>query len=151
MQQTLDTLAGKVSAKNAYGIKLENRGDEWVNFSKPEYRGHWEEPEIGDIVKLGVARGSKGGLFIKTCEVQKHGNGPATVYEDGRVPAGGKDLGITRSCSVYAATNAVVALIAQRCYIDSDGEPMLEEISVDIRGLAEKLERHMLREDVQFS
>jgi len=89
MQTELETMAGVVSAVNEYGLKLEGRGDEWVNYTKLEWRGFFEAPQKGDNVKLGLSRDKNGKWWIKTCEIQKHGNGPSTTYEDGRVPAAG--------------------------------------------------------------
>ena len=108
----LKTMAGVVSAINAKGIKLEGRGDAWLNFSKPEYRGHFEMPQKGDNVKLGVTP-YKDTYFIQTCEIQHSGQ-----YEVGQVPTSGRELSITRSVAMKAATEVVVALINRRAYVD---------------------------------
>lgn len=59
-----EPIEGRVAAVNDRGVKLEGRED-WLNFSKPEYRGQpWQTPAVGDNVRLTLS-----GKFVKTCEV----------------------------------------------------------------------------------
>lgn len=56
---------GAVTAKSKYGIILDG-GDEWLNWSKPDYRGEpWEADSVvkGDVVELTVD-----GSFISTVQ-----------------------------------------------------------------------------------
>ena len=144
-ERTLETMAGEVSAVNAQGLKLAGRGDAWLNFSKPEYRGHFEMPQKGDNVKLGVAP-YKDTYFIQTCEIQKNGS----HYEVGQVPSAGRDLSITRSVAIKAATDVIVALIAQGRYADDPDFGAIKQVGIDIPALSQDLERWMVRDEVQF-
>src|SRR3990167_1183124 len=58
------SITGKVSARSPYGIKLEELGDEWVNFSKEEYREEpweWDDVQKGDWVTI-----KRSGNFFKS-------------------------------------------------------------------------------------
>lgn len=67
----MPTRMGAVSAKSAYGIMLDGK-DEWVNYSKPEYRGSpWEADSVvkGDVVQIET---DDSGKFIKSiCRVSQ--------------------------------------------------------------------------------
>lgn len=150
MTQELGTIAGKVSKVahkdgQATGVQLEGRGEEWLNFSLPEYRGTFEIPERGDNVKLGTARSKDGRLFIKTCEIQHKAE-----YDVGQVPTAGRDLSISRSVALKAATDVAVALINQGRYQDEPDFGATKQLGVDIPGLAADLERWLVREEIAF-
>jgi hypothetical protein len=153
-QQTLETMSGKVSqvARNkdtqeATGIKIEGREEVWLNFSQYP-KGPMETPERGDSVKLGVSRDKQGRWWIGTCEIQSEAH-PRSTYEDGHVPAGGRDLSITRSVAIKAAADVVVALIGRGAWPDMS-ELTPPDFAIDICAIAQDLERWMLREDVPF-
>ena len=60
-------MSGKVKAKSAYGIQLEDMPDVWLNWSKEEYRKEpWdaEDVEKGDWVDLEVS-----GKYIKSIAI----------------------------------------------------------------------------------
>lgn len=145
-ERVLETMAGVVSQMNEKGLKLEGRGDAWLNFSKPEYRGHFEMPQKGDNVKLGVIP-YKDTYFIQTCEVQRSANGS---YEPGQVPTAGRELSISRSVALKAATDVAVALIAQGRYQDEPDFAATKQLGIDIPGLAQDLERWLTREEIAF-
>ena len=57
------TISGKVTAKSPYGIKMDD-GEEWINFSKPEYREEpweWDDVQKGDWVEI-----KRSGNFFKS-------------------------------------------------------------------------------------
>ena len=63
-KQTALPMMGKVKAKSAYGIQLEDMPDVWLNWSREEYRKEpWdaEDVEKGDWVDLEVS-----GKYIKS-------------------------------------------------------------------------------------
>lgn len=149
----LDTISGKV-AELAYGrdgrpIKcmLEGRDGGWLNFSKPEYRGHFEEPGQGDNVKLGVSRSKDNTLWVKTCEIQKRGNGAQSTYDDGQVPAGGRDLSIMRQTCLKASTELVTAWVGR---LSAEIVFDRKAISGNVLDLAEDFERWLVRSEVPF-
>jgi hypothetical protein len=137
-------MAGVVSQVNEKGLKLEGRGDAWLNFSKPEYRGHFQMPQKGDNVKLGV-NPYKDTYFIQTCEIQR-----TAQYENGQVPAGGRELSITRSVAIKAATDIAVALIAQGRYQDEPDFAATKQLGIDVPALAQDFERWLIREEIAF-
>jgi len=56
-------MMGKVTARSPYGIKLDDM-EEWINFSKPEYRDEpweWEDVQKGDWVQI-----TRSGNFFKS-------------------------------------------------------------------------------------
>jgi len=60
-------MTGKVKAKSAYGIQLEEMPEVWLNWSLPEYRKepwHADDVEKGDYVDLMVS-----GKYIKSIEI----------------------------------------------------------------------------------
>lgn len=156
-EKQLDTMAGKVTQiavkdGNATGLKLEGREEEWINISVPQYRGHFEMPTQGDHVKLGVSRSPKDNrLWAKTCEIQKHGNGAQSTYDDGQVPAGGRDLSIMRQVCVKSAAEIVAALAARGWYTNERASPHTAPIGKDTLDLAADFERWLIREDPPFS
>jgi hypothetical protein len=146
-QQTLETMAGVVSAVNENGLKLEGRGDAWLNFTKLEWRGHFETPQRGDSVKLGMQQDKNGKWWVKTCEIQSESH-PRPSYEDGHVPAGGVDLRFTRQTAMKNAAYIVAQRIARGEY-DEVADPN-NVMAFDVCAVAEALERHMLRENPPF-
>ena len=59
-----------VKAKSEYGIKTEEWGDEWANWSKPEYRGTPFDTSVqaGDRVQLTYAKADNGKVYISTID-----------------------------------------------------------------------------------
>ena len=59
-----------VKAKSAYGIKTEEWGDEWANWSKPEFRGEPfnEQVKAGDRVQITYAEADNGKVYISTID-----------------------------------------------------------------------------------
>ena len=59
-----------VKAKSPYGIKTEVWGDEWANWSKPEFRGEPfnENVKTGDRVQLTYAKADNGKVYITTID-----------------------------------------------------------------------------------
>src|SRR3990167_2565883 len=58
------SITGKVSARSPYGIKMEELGDEWINFSKEDYREEpweWDDVQKGDWVTI-----KRSGNFFKS-------------------------------------------------------------------------------------
>ncbi len=63
-----------VKAKSEYGIKTEEWGDEWANWSKPEYRGTPFDTSVqaGDRVQLTYAKADNGKVYISTIDKVTH-------------------------------------------------------------------------------
>jgi hypothetical protein len=143
----LETMVGKVSAVNEKGLKLEGRGDAWLDFTREEWRGQWERPERGDNVKLGMLRGKDDKWWVKTCEIQKHGNSPQTTYDAGQVPTGGKELLVLRESCVKSAAPIIAAWVSRL-----SAEVVFDHsmVSRNVLGLAAEFEAWMLREDIAF-
>ena len=59
-----------VKAKSEYGIKTEEWGDEWANWSKPEFRGTPFDTSVkaGDRVQLTYAEADNGKVYISTID-----------------------------------------------------------------------------------
>ncbi len=59
-----------VKAKSEYGIKTDEWGDEWANWSKPEYRGTPFNTQVqaGDRVQLTYAKADNGKVYISTID-----------------------------------------------------------------------------------
>lgn len=151
-EKQLDTVAGKVSEIGMFDnrpikVKLEGRGDEWIMFSKPEYRGRWEDPQRGDNVKFGVSR-YKDAWWAETCEIQKRGNGAQSTYDAGQVPSGGKELLVLRESCVKSAAPIIAAWVSRL-----SAEVVFDHamVSRNVLGLAQDFEAWMLREDPPFS
>lgn len=115
-----EPIEGRVVAVNDRGIKLEGR-DDWLNFSKPEYRDQpWQTPAVGDNVRLTLS-----GKFVKTCEVL---GGPAAAS-----PAAGssRERSIERQVALKAAVELVspfVLLAAER--LRAEESPNLSDACV---------------------
>ena len=70
-----------VKAKSAYGIKAEVWGDEWANWSKPEFRGEPFNTSVkaGDRVQVTYNEADTGKVYISTIDLvtggtmQRHG------------------------------------------------------------------------------
>ena len=125
-----------------FGLKLDD-GD-WKNYTKAEWReGTWYEPQKGDRVRIMVSEGK----WIRSIERL---NGVQSHYEIGQVPVAGRDLSITRSVAIKAATDVIVALIGQGRYADEPDFGATKQIAVDLPALAQDLERFMLRDEVGF-
>jgi len=73
-------IRGKVTAKSPYGIKMDG-GEEWINFSKPEYREEpweWEDVQKDDWVEI-----KRSGNFFKSiCLVEPPTGEPMVMPED---------------------------------------------------------------------
>lgn len=140
--------SGKVVSVNENGLKLDawQDGREWLNFTREEWRGNWYTPQRGEEVTVQCVAGKDGKMWVKSIVL----DGPQDWSEPGKPPTGTpstfKDLSIVRQVSIYAAANLAQAFIAQRCYIDPDGEPMTETVAIDVAAMAQTLERHMARE-----
>ena len=79
-------ISGKVTARSPYGIKIEGIED-WLNFSKPEYRKEpWEADDVtkGDWVDMDVS-----GNFIKSIQIIDEPTGERMVSDP---LAGGKTV-----------------------------------------------------------
>ena len=61
-KQDLWLFTGTVTAINENGMKLDSYGDEWINYTKAEWRGSWY-----DASKVAVARtpGTPSGAHLK--------------------------------------------------------------------------------------
>lgn len=155
-EKQLDTMAGKVTQiarkeGKETGLKLEGREEEWINISVIQYRGHWEMPTQGDHVRLGVSRSPKDNrLWASTCEIQGKAHSPQSTYDDGQVPAGGRDLSIMRQVCVKSAAEIVAALASRGFYQDSEEGYATVRIGMDTLALAQDFERWLIREDVKF-
>ncbi len=59
-----------VKAKSEYGIKTDEWGDEWANWSKPEYRGTPFNTQVqaGDRVQITYAKADNGKVYISTID-----------------------------------------------------------------------------------
>ena len=59
-----------VKAKSEYGIKTEEWGDEWANWSKPEFRGTPFDTSVkaGDRVQITYAEADNGKVYISTID-----------------------------------------------------------------------------------
>lgn len=69
-RKRLPEIVTTVKAKSAYGIKTDEWGDEWANWSKVEFRG---EPfntavKAGDRVQLTYAEADNGKVYISTID-----------------------------------------------------------------------------------
>ena len=149
--KTLETISGKVSEIGLFDgrpikAKLEGRDGEWIQFSKPEYRKFWEDPQRGDTVKFGVSR-YKDAWWAETCEIQHKGNSAQTTYEAGQVPTGGRELGIMREVCIKSAATIVTAWVSR---LSAEVVFDRRTVSGNVLALAEDFERWLVREDVQF-
>ncbi len=67
---------GVITAKGEFGIQLDGY-EEWINYSKADYRGVWEEHDVGDTVEVVLSHSEKTGKdYIKQIMVEKRGTTP---------------------------------------------------------------------------
>src|SRR3990167_39974 len=81
-------ISGQVTARSPYGIKIEGIED-WLNFSKPEYRKEpWEADDVvkGDWVDMDVS-----GNFIKSIQIIDEPTGESMVRPQGAPHLGEED------------------------------------------------------------
>ena len=119
-------ISGQVTAKSPYGIKIEGIED-WLNFSKPEYRkAPWEADDVakGDWVDMDVS-----GNFIKSIQIVDEPTGESMVRPEGapgeddlfegmetqppgRNPAvTAREQSIQRQTALYAAVQLAVGML----------------------------------------
>lgn len=143
-KQELWLFTGTVTAVNEKGLKLDSFGDDWLNYTKPEWRGSWYDVSKGEHVTIQCEKW-KDTYFVKTIVLDGHQNFDEPELPPTGAPATNRDLSIIRQVCIKAAANAAVAFIGQRCYIDPDGEPMTETVAIDIAAMAQTLERWAVR------
>ena len=112
-------IRGKVTAKSPYGIKLDG-GEEWVNFSKPEYREEpweWEDVQKDDWVEI-----KRSGNFFKSIAlVEPPADGPMVMPED---PFEGGDLEpdgtrvLQRNPIVTSREQSIQNQVALKCAVE---------------------------------
>ena len=71
-------------------------------------------------------------------------------YETGQVPASGRELSISRSVALKAATDVAVALIAAGRYQDEPDFAVTKQLAIDVPALAQDYERWLVRDEVSF-
>jgi len=119
-------ISGQVTAKSPYGIKIEGIED-WLNFSKPEYRkAPWEADDVakGDWVDMDVS-----GNFIKSIQIVDEPTGESMVRPEGAPHLGEEDpfegietaqrnpivtareQSIQRQTALYAAVQLAVGML----------------------------------------
>ena len=112
-------IRGKVTAKSPYGIKMDG-GEEWVNFSKPEYREEpweWEDVQKDDWVEI-----KRSGNFFKSIAlVEPPADGPMVMPED---PLEGVDLEpdgtrvLQRNPIVTSREQSIQNQVALKCAVE---------------------------------
>ena len=121
------------------GLKIDDGS--WLNYTRQEWRDEWYEPSKGDRIQAQVADGR----WIKS--IKRLGGTPQT-FEDGQVPAGGRDLSIMRQVCVKAAAEIIAARAHE--YKDTEDGPATIQLSIDVLALAHEFEKWLLREEVPF-
>ena len=78
-RKRLPEIVTTVKAKSAYGIKTEEWGDEWANWSKVEFRGEPFNTDVkaGDRVQITYAEADNGKVYISTIDKLTGGASPA--------------------------------------------------------------------------
>jgi hypothetical protein len=120
------------------GLMFAEEPEVWYNYTKPEWRDQWFEPSKGDRIRAWIADGR----WVKG--IERLNGGAPTVFENGQVPAAGRDLSITRQVCLKAAAEIVAR------------QPLGQEfststIAIDVLALAQDFERWVLREEVPFA
>ena len=113
-------ISGQVTAKSPYGIKIEGIED-WLNFSKPEYRkAPWEADDVakGDWVDMDVS-----GNFIKSIQIVDEPTGESMVRPEGAPHLGEEDPfeGIEtaqRNPIVTAREQSIQNQVALKCAVE---------------------------------
>ena len=137
-EQTLETMSGKVSQINEWGVQLDGRGDTWLNFSKYP-KGPMDMPERGDSVKLGVTKDKNGKWWIGSCEIQH------SASEDGAdpfapaSPPSERDIGMRRGNALNVAGVVISAFVAHGHY-DTEEFPV-DAAFIDLLAHAQEVER----------
>lgn len=143
-KQDLWLFKGTVTAVNENGLKLDSFGDDWINYTKSEWRGSWYDPAKGESVTIQCARDKSGKYYIKTIVLNGHQDFSEPDKPLG-APVTTKELSIIREVALKCATNVAVALIAQGRYQDEPDFAATKQLGIDIPGLAQDLERWLTR------
>ena len=141
--KTISGTVTKVTQKEGQfsGLKIEGR-EAYFNPSKAEYRKEpFEIPQEGDRIEMQVTPW-KDAFFIQSMKIMGVAQPPA-VYENGQVPAGGRDLSIVRQVCVKAAAEIVSSRAAT--YADTVG------LGIDVLALAQEFEQWILREENPYA
>ena len=83
------SITGKVTARSPYGIKMEQLGDEWINFSKEEYREEpweWDDVQKGDWVTI-----KRSGKYFKSITLIEPPTGESMVSRPDGAPHLGEE------------------------------------------------------------
>jgi hypothetical protein len=120
------------------GLKLD--GGEWLNYTQPQWRDAWYEPQKGERIRVHVADGK----WIRSIERL----GGQQSFEDGQVPAGGRELSIMRQTCLKVAGEQIAARAHE--YKDTEDGPATNLISIDTLALAQDYERWVTRDNVSF-
>ena len=119
-------MTGRVKAKSAYGIQLEDMPDVWLNWSREEYRKEpWdaEDVEKGDYVDLEVS-----GKYIKSITLIEPPTGESMVVPSNEVgwvpnemkedPFEGMETEVRRSPIATAREDSIQKQVALKCAVE---------------------------------
>lgn len=143
-KQELWLFTGTVTAVNEKGLKLDAMGDDWINFTKAEWRGSWYDASKGEHVTIQCAKDKSGRYYIKTIVLDGHQDWSEPELPPTGAPTTNRDLSIIRQVCIKAAAEVVVALINREAYPDM-GDLKPPDYAIDICAIAQDLERWAVR------
>lgn len=134
---------GNVTAVNEKGLKLDATGDDWLNFTREEWRGSWYEPRKGEGVTIQCQPDKNGRLWVKSIVLNGHQDWSEPEAPPKGTPSTTRDLSIVRQVALKCATEVVVACI------NRDAEYVVTnpaDYAINICALAQDLEQWATRE-----
>lgn len=147
-KQDLWLFKGQVTAVNEKGLKLDAMGDDWINFTKEEWRGSWYAPQRGEAVTIQCTQDKNGRYWVKTIVLDGHQDWSEPELPPTGAPATNRDLSIIRQVCIKAAAEIVAARMATVPADYSYGggpEAWTVVAGVDVLAIAQDLERWAVR------
>lgn len=136
-KQDLVLFKGTVTSVNETGLKLDSYGDDWLNYTKPEWRGSFYTPQRGESVTIQCQPDKNGKLWVKTIVLDGHQDWSEPELPPTGAPATNRDLSIIRQTCIKAAAEIVAHQPRQVWSAAS--------VASDVLEIAEKCERWAVR------
>lgn len=136
-KQDLWLFKGTVTAVNEKGLKLDALGDDWVNFTREEWRGSWYAPQRGEAVTIQCQQDKNGKYWVKTIVLDGHQDWSEPELPPTGAPATNRDLSIIRQVCLKAAAEIVAHQPRQVWSAAS--------VASDVLEIAQDLERWAVR------